>query len=263
MSKPFLKWAGGKRWLVESHVEIFPSSYNRYIEPFLGSGAVYFAIKPNIAILSDANKDLIETYICVRDHWKDVYETLKIHHNNHSSDYYYTIRDSVYHDKIERAARFIYLNRTCWNGLYRVNKFGKFNVPKGTKNSVVFPSDDFFKISIQLADAEIASNDFEVTIGEARRGDLIFIDPPYTVKHDNNGFIKYNEKIFTWNDQVRLRSAVEEAVRRGASFILTNANHSSVVELYEGFRMDILTRNSVISGDPTKRKKCDELLIRG
>lgn len=130
---PFLKWAGGKRWFVEHTADLIPTFSGRYFEPFLGSGAIFFHLSPKGAVLSDSNTDLIKTYQAIRDDWEAVLFLLELHHRKHCKDYYYSIRSSEPSDKVEAAARFIYLNRTCWNGLYRVNLKGKFNVPIGTK----------------------------------------------------------------------------------------------------------------------------------
>ena len=259
---PFLKWAGGKRWLVSTYPEILTFSYNRYIEPFLGSGAIYFNLAPHRAILADQNEELIETYQAIKDDWNLVRKELKKHHTNHSKRYYYAIRQSKPRTKHTRAARFIYLNRTCWNGLYRVNLKGQFNVPLGTKTSVILNSDNFEAISKLLKSADLQVCDFESTIAEAGNRDLLFIDPPYTVKHNLNGFIKYNEKLFSWEDQIRLRNSVNKAIQRGALVVLTNAYHNSVKELYKNIGIHRrLKRQSVLAADCNKRKICDELLV--
>ena len=163
---------------------------------------------------------------------------------------------------VKRAARLIYLNRTCWNGLYRVNRQGEFNVPIGTKTQVLLESDCFSAISDQLRMTEIRHSDFEATIDEASVGDLVFVDPPYTVKHNLNGFLKYNDKIFSWQDQVRLRDAVDRASGRGAYIVVTNANHKSLRDLYAGFSQAPLARQSVLSGLAKSRGLTEELLIR-
>lgn len=261
---PFLKWAGGKRWLFTRYPSIFPSSYKRYIEPFLGSGAIFFNLQPRTAILSDSNCELITCYTAIKTNWRLVKKELAKHHDAHNRNYYYKMRAYRPINLYRQAARFIYLNRTCWNGLYRVNLEGKFNVPIGTKTAVITESDNFSSLSEILASAEIFASDFESIIDKAQKDDLLFIDPPYTVKHNLNGFIKYNERLFSWEDQVRLRDSLIRAKKRGASIILTNANHESVRALYESdFDLLIVSRHSVIAADPSKRKKCEELIIRG
>ncbi len=261
---PFLKWAGGKRWLASSHGHIFPPQYNKFIEPFLGSGAIFFALQPKQAILSDVNSDLIETYKTIKGHPLEIQELLERHQKKHSKEYYYKTRASKPRNSITRTARFIYLNRTCWNGLYRVNLRGQFNVPIGTKTNVLLETDNFKAAAKLLNNSEIAHCDFEATINRANLGDLVFVDPPYTVKHNNNGFVKYNETLFSWEDQVRLKNALEKAQARGAFIISTNANHSSVRELYkDNFKTCSVNRSSVLSGKPQFRGKVSELLITG
>ena len=148
---PFLKWAGGKRWLARDHSDLFSTiSGSRYIEPFLGSGAVFFALRPKQAILNDANVALIETYTAVQRDWEGVSDKLRQHHRLHSADYFYRVRSAPPTSLTGRAARFIYLNRTCFNGLYRVNRQGVFNVPVGTKTDVLLGSDDFSAVSRAL-----------------------------------------------------------------------------------------------------------------
>jgi len=260
--QPFLKWAGGKRWLfTSSFIEKLPP-FRRYIEPFLGGGAGFFALQPNSAIISDINSDLIELYRLLRDEPEAMGLAMSEHQEKHSKEYYYSMRAALPSDPVGRAARTLYLNRTCWNGLYRLNRKGEFNVPIGTKNSIVIPGEDFGAISRILQKAEIHAQDFEKTIECAQEGDLLFVDPPYTVKHNINGFVKYNESIFSWSDQLRLRDALDSARRRGASIIVTNADHASVKELYSDLgALSSVSRSSVISGKSTGRATITELMV--
>ncbi|MBA8841960.1 DNA adenine methylase [Ochrobactrum sp. RH2CCR150] len=260
--KPFLKWAGGKRWLARSAPQLFELKYERYLEPFLGSGAIFFHLLPNIAILSDSNKRLINLYQCLKESPSKILDQLKIHEKNHNDSYYYTIRSSQTDDRYVEAGIFLYLNRTCWNGLYRENMKGEFNVPRGTKDTIIFPDDNFLAISEALAGAEIKACDFSSVLKVARNGDLVFVDPPYTVKHNFNGFVKYNEKIFSWDDQVRLSHEIIEAVKRGASVILTNADHPSIHELYNGYgvRMSV-ERESVLAAKSNYRGRTTEAVF--
>lgn len=262
MTIPFLKWAGGKRWLVKNHSELFPNSYNRYFEPFLGSGAVFFHLKPKNAVLSDANPRLIETYQAIKENHKLIERYLLAHQNQHSKDYYYNIRAMKLRSKFTRAAQFIYLNRTCWNGLYRENKKGEFNVPIGTKSNVLLTSDNFENTAKMLERAELLPSDFEDIIDRSSDGDLIFVDPPYTVAHNCNGFIKYNQSIFTWDDQVRLSSTLNAASDRGAHIIMTNADHPSIRNLYKQANIEVKSRSSIIGGRNSKRGKTSELFIQ-
>jgi DNA adenine methylase len=256
-----LKWAGGKRWLVDRAEFQIPAYTGRYIEPFLGGGAVFFSHRPKRAILSDANSRLIETYQALRDDWRTVVRILGKHHKRHCKEYYYEQRDATPAKPASRAAQFIYLNRACWNGLYRVNKMGQFNVPVGTKNWVLSEADEFDLTALALADATLVCCDFEETIAMAEGGDLIFADPPYTVAHNFNGFVKYNDKIFSWQDQVRLKDALVAARNRGVTVILTNASHDSVHELYRSHaRLSRVARQSVISGAAKGRAGTEEAL---
>lgn len=261
---PFLKWAGGKRWLVADYPKLFRFWDERYIEPFLGSGAAYFHVRPARALLSDMNKSLVRTYCALRDDWSAVLASLQSHAERHSRQYYYEIRDDDRElGDAEEAAKFIYLNRTCWNGLYRVNKQGRFNVPIGTKESVILGSDNFSATADLLRNAEIICCDFEETIDRALEEDFLFVDPPYTVQHNLNGFIKYNQHLFSWNDQIRLRDALIRADRRGARILMTNADHESIRDLYGGvFHLESVSRSSVLAGRGGIRGGVTELLIR-
>lgn len=262
---PFLKWPGGKRWFVAHHADLLPKKFNLYIEPFLGSGSVYFYLCPPKALLGDVNSELITTYQGVREDPLQIIKLLKNHQKKHSADYYYAIRDSEPSSLVARAARMIYLNRTCFNGIYRVNKNGIFNVPIGTRTNVLFETDDFSEIASLLSGAELVLADFEKLIDVAKRGDFVFVDPPYTVRHNQNGFIKYNEHLFSWKDQIRLADALVRAKKRGAKILGTNANHESVQELYEnrGFKIKTVSRFSAISANSKSRKQFEEIVIVG
>jgi len=262
--QPFLKWAGGKRWLVAGNELPVPHQFDRLVEPFLGSGAVFFHLRPQKAHLTDLNEDLINLYKQIRFRPLKFSESLKTHQANHSKQYYYEIREWEPKDKLDRAARFLYLNRTCWNGLYRVNLNGKFNVPIGTKNRVIFDDDNFLAVSKLLKRAKISCLDFEKVIDESTYGDFLFVDPPYTVRHNYNGFLKYNERIFSWDDQIRLKQALLRAKQRGVAFVMTNADHSSIQELYKNVGEQIqLSRRSVLAGNRLHRGMTTESLYFG
>ena len=223
---------------------------------------MYFHINPSSALLADVNEELIETYLAIQLDWKKVSKLLGAHHTKHSKKHYYEVRDQNLRDLFSKAARFIYLNRTCWNGLYRVNLNGVFNVPKGTKDSVVFAGESFDGPSRALAKAELRACDFEKTIALAKDGDLLFVDPPYTVKHNFNGFAKYNETIFSWTDQIRLRNALDGAASRGVKIMLTNADHESVVELFFGLgNIHKVRRTSLIASESQRRSSVTEIVM--
>ena len=260
--KPFIKWAGGKRWLVEKSDFELPRFSGRYIEPFLGGGAVFFHLKPKQALLSDVNPKLINVYNAIQDDWSKVEAELKRLQRLHSKEFYYQERARKRKNPHTKAAQFLYLNRTCWNGLYRENLSGKFNVPIGTKTQVVMPDDDFEAISRCLKSADILVCDFEETLSKARPGDFVFLDPPYTTAHNTNGFVKYNQNIFSWDDQIRLRDAATAAVARGAKVVVTNANHESIHDLYANLGGSrIVSRASVISGKNSGRGKTSEAVF--
>lgn len=259
---PFLKWAGGKRWLVQSGQLLKPARFDRLVEPFLGGAAIFFGLEPETALLSDVNPELVHLYTTVRDDPDGLAHVLRWHHEKHSKEHYYKTRAKSYKDPIWRAARTLYLNRTCWNGLYRVNRDGAFNVPIGTKTAVISIEEDFSEIARVLARARIRCCDFEGTIEESGSGDFLFVDPPYTVKHNMNGFIKYNEQIFSWDDQIRLREALEGAIQRGASVVVANADHASLRELYiDSFDYTPVSRMSVLAGKSTARTATTEALF--
>jgi DNA adenine methylase len=261
-AEPFLKWAGGKRWLVRNHASLFPAYDGTYFEPFLGSASVFFHLNPRRASLSDSNHELVATYRAVRDCPHAIEKRLAELQKLHSKKFYYRMRASSPCTRVERAAKFIYLNRTCWNGLYRVNRKGIFNVPIGTKNAVEYPPGALIAASHALANTDIDTADFEGSIDKAKEGDFLFVDPPYTVSHNNNGFIKYNDVLFSWEDQVRLAKAVQRAVRRGALVLVSNANHDKLIELYKPFMAHrTLGRASVLSGKAVFRRRTEEAVF--
>jgi DNA adenine methylase len=261
-SLPFLRWPGGKRWLRNYYSEFLPVRAKRYIEPFVGSGAIFFGVDCGSAILADVNGDLIDTYRAIKEDWRSVTKKLTHHAKRHSAEYYYAQRAARPRALSARAARFIYLNRTCFNGIYRVNLKGEFNVPIGTRASVLLDTDNFERTSKLLQCADLRVSDFQPVLESARKGDFVFVDPPYTVAHNTNGFLKYNEQIFSWNDQLRLRKTLLRLSQRGIEFILTNADHPSIVELYsDDFCVRRVSRNSAVGSLATYRNRVTELLI--
>ncbi|MCK0099256.1 Dam family site-specific DNA-(adenine-N6)-methyltransferase [Qipengyuania sp. S6317L1] len=260
--KPFLKWAGGKRWLFTSEfIEKLPS-FDRYIEPFLGGGAGFFAIAPKKAILNDLNPELINLYEMISTKPQTIARGLKHLHQAHSKEMYYKVRARGYTHGPVGAIRTLYLNRTCWNGLFRLNLKGQFNVPIGTKNAIFDEAESFQDYAKIIKRATLMCGDFEDSINLAGVGDLLFVDPPYTVKHNMNGFVKYNEAIFSWADQERLSFSLQRASERGASVILTNADHQSVRALYDGFgKHSSVARSSIISGQSSGRSKTTEFIL--
>lgn len=261
--KPFLNWPGGKRWLVSQYEQFVMKDTQCHIEPFAGSGAVFFHCEPKKAVLGDVNEGLIETYQALSENPEKVLFYLKKHNKNHCKEYYYHVRSQVCLTPHTRAARFIYLNRTCFNGIYRVNKKGEFNVPVGTKSNVLHGDDDFLKWSQILSCANIHAQDFRKTIKNAKKGDYIYADPPYTVQHNNNNFVKYNEEIFSWEDQTDLCAELTSASTRGVNVLISNANHSSIRTLYNSkiWNIEEVMRFSGLAASGTRRKRISEVLI--
>lgn len=259
--KPFIKWAGGKSWLLRNQKFELPEFDGQYIEPFLGGAAVFFHLAPKRAVLSDMNPKLMNAYKAIQSDWRLVEKELIRMQRLHSKEFYYQERARIRLKPHTKAAQFLYLNRTCWNGLYRENLSGNFNVPIGTKSQVIMTGDNFEYASKLLKNAELNACDFEETLSRAGKGDLVFLDPPYTTAHNINGFVKYNQKIFSWNDQIRLRDCADEARSRGAKIVLTNANHETIHDLYADLGTPkIVSRSSVISGNASARGKTTEVL---
>lgn len=260
MISPLLKWPGGKRSLLRHILHLLPESFRSYYEPFLGGGALFFAIRPETSFLSDNNPELINCYIHIRDNPEEVIGYLKRLKNTKES--YYRIREEVPKDDISKAARLIYLTTLSFNGIYRTNLKGKFNVPYGYKTHLQ-PCDPIKirAVSAALASAELYFQDFEKSVANAREGDLIYFDPPYTVAHDNNGFLKYNEIIFSWNDQIRLANLVCKLAQRGCKVIVNNADHASIRALYENFKLQIVERSSVIAASRKFRRQIRECIF--
>lgn len=264
---PFLKWPGGKRWFVCRHAELIPEAYGTYIEPFLGAGSVYFHLRPEQALLGDINADLVNAYQAIKENWSGVQNSLKYRQRRHLEDadtYYYWLRERIPNDLLQRASRFIYLNRTCFNGIYRVNRQGKFNVPRGSKTKVMLKTDNFEGISKLLQSANLFVGDFEDLVDRSKYGDFVFCDPPYTVRHNFNSFRKYNEVLFSWEDQERLAASLHRAAKRGVKVLCTNANHQSVSDLYDAgvFELQAISRYSHISANKSSRRYFEELIIR-
>lgn len=261
--EPFLRWAGGKRWLLKHIQQIGSIEYNDYHEIFLGGAAVFFSLeKYNKAFLSDLNSELIETYVCVKEDLNNVLDVLKSFRNTETQ--YYKIRKAVYEKDYERAAKFIYLNQTSFNGIYRVNRDGVFNVPYGFRPSTYdfINEENLISVSKKLQNVHLAVRDFKAIVNKAKPGDLVFLDPPYTVAHENNGFIAYNQKIFSLADQISLASIVEKLSEKGVYYILTNAKHGAIKKIYNKIAPPVsLTRSSRVGGTGARREDFGEYLF--
>jgi len=262
MARPFLRWAGGKSWLLKHLKDLAPNlNFKNYHEPFLGGAALFLFLQPQKkSYLSDLNSELIETYIAVRDDIENVISELKKFKNTQEA--YYKIRNSNYKSDYKRAARFIYLNQTSFNGIYRVNLDGVYNVPYGFRSKNFFEPENLIAVSENLKKSILKTGDFEIFKSKIQKNDFVFIDPPYTVTHNSNGFIKYNQKLFSLEDQYRLSSLVDYIKEKGAYYLLTNAAHQKIEEIFE--KKDtkhLLKRASLIGGLKAKRGHYEEVIF--
>lgn len=259
--KPFLRWAGGKKWLTSRLLEYTENiNFTTYIEPFLGGGSVFLSLNPKAALLSDCNEDLINAYQCIKNHAQIVYDYLCTYEN--TSAFYYKIRSSIPKSEIERAARFIYLNQTSFNGLYRVNQKGEYNVPYGKRKRAVFDLNNFLAVSSRLQNAELIACDFEEAIDKVKRHSLVYLDPPYIVAKDDTGFIGYNQHLFSIDDQKRLSACIDRIKENNAYYILSNAKHPAILEIFnKGDTVIEVERASLIGGKKAYRGKTEEYLF--
>ena len=261
--KPFLRWAGGKNWLVSLLAELVDvDSYGSYFEPFLGGGSVFFELYPKGEVfLSDTNEDLISTYQAVKSSPNEVWAILSSYQNTESE--YYSIRALDPIDPIERAARFIYLNHTSFNGLYRVNRAGKYNVPYGKRKNIPYNESGILACSDRLQNASLTVGDFADVLQGVKKGDFVYLDPPYVVAKDVNGFIQYNKHLFSFEDQKRLSASIDRIRDAGAFYVLSNAKHETIKEIFEkeGDSTIILSRTSLIGGKKAYRGKTEEFLF--
>lgn len=259
--KPFLRWVGGKSWLVKKLPDFLGDlEYDSYYEPFVGGASVFFFLQPKKAFLSDINSELIEMYKAVQNDVDSVIEVIEGWGIN--PEQYYTVRSMIPEGSAEKAARFIYLNRTSYNGIYRVNQKGDYNVPYGKNDSYKFDFERIRASSSALEGVSIDAMGYEDAISRAKKKDLVFIDPPYTVAHNNNGFIEYNKKLFSLDDQERLKTCIEDLDKKGAYYILTNAAHDTVKEIFQTCgQMKEISRYSGLGGKNAKRESIKECVF--
>ncbi len=261
-AKPFLRWAGGKNWLLPYLDKLNPVNFNDYHEPFLGGGSVFFHLRNGKGkyYLSDLNEDLISTYQAIQKNAEAVIEELLQLQN--TKEFYYNIRDKKFRNPFKKAARFIYLNKTSFNGLYRVNQNGKYNVPYGFRKKFEVDHSNIRAVKDALVGVQLKSQDFITSLEKVKPKDLVFVDPPYTVAHENNGFILYNQKLFTLQDQKKLAAALFDISKRGGFYILTNAKHDALKEIYCNLSAPIeVKRQSLIGGRNASRGLITEYLF--
>lgn len=271
---PIVKWAGGKRQVMEELKKHLPENFNNYYEPFIGGGALLFELAPNHAIINDVNHELISIYQCLKDAELCILMTkeLDIHKENHSEDYYYKIREMDRNPRYElepiyiKAARAIYLNKAGWNGLYRVNSKGYFNVPSGKKIKEklnLYDKDNIENIHkyFDETNIEILSLDFTEATRTAREGDFVYFDPPYDTWEDKESFTAYSKFDFNKDDQRRLAECFKDLTRRGVKCMLSNHNTAFINELYQGFNIYVINARRNINSNGTGRGAVEEVII--
>lgn len=285
--RPFLKWAGGKTRLIQKYIPYFPKHFNTYYEPFLGGGAIFFHLLPTQSVLTDINPELVNVYRCVRDHVERVISLLAKHQENHSKAYYYQVRSSslnqgerygVAHNPalgeilnlssrfcsndVEKAARLIYLNRTCFNGLYRENAKGEFNVPIGRYNYPRICNPDLLRlVSSVLQPTQIEVRSFELVLNYAHSQDFVYFDPPYHPLNSTSNFTAYSRYSFGKDEQVKLRDAFATLAKRGVKVMLSNSDCSYTRELYSAFKVHEMFASRAINSDAKRRGKIAEVLV--
>lgn len=259
-----LRWAGGKRWLLPKITELVGErNIPAYHEPFLGGASIFLGLPSfSAAYLGDTNAELIAAFRAIRA--RPVKVATLVGEFANDSETYYEVRASTPTDRYERAARFIYLNHTSFNGIYRVNLNGVYNVPFGHRPSPQIPTAEHLKrVAKRLKNATLEVGDFANCLDRVGEGDLVFLDPPYTVAHNNNGFIKYNQKLFRFEDQERLSTLIDKIKGRGAYYVLANAAHPSIAKLFTrtwNNRLETSRRNS-IGGLNAERGSATEYLF--
>ena len=272
--KPFVKWAGGKRQLIPILNQNIPESFGTYYEPFLGGGALLFHILTDKngqkCSISDLNSDLVLAYTTIRDRIDSLIASLKNHEKNYqknSESYYYSIRESNPRSEIEKTSRLIFLNRTCFNGLYRVNSKGKFNVPLGKySNPNIVNEENLRAVShiLQSSRISIKCRDFEAVLRDAKKGDLIYFDPPYQPTSATANFTSYTNKDFTYDDLTRLAELCLKLDSRGCNVLLSNSDSKEVADIFatNPWKITRIEANRSINSNSKKRTGHFELLIK-
>lgn len=264
--RPFLKWPGGKRQLLRELLRHMPKKYGRFFEPFVGGGALFFAVKPEYGYISDINPELINVYEVVQNNVEELIESLKKHKN--TEEYFYKLRNAdrteeyQYWSKVEKASRLIYLNKTCFNGLYRMNSDGHFNVPYGFyKNPNIVDEQNLIACSTLLKKTDIALASFEAVEKKARKGDFAYFDPPYVPLNRTSSFTKYYKDDFDLDAQFALRELCDRLTSKGVFFMLSNSYTETVKELYKNYHVRTVRANRAINCKADGRGKINELII--
>lgn len=267
----FVKWAGGKGQLIEQFKPLFPKKFNRYFEPFVGSGAVFFYIiqkyNPKEILISDINEELINTYQVIKNNVEELIlklKELKKLHVSESKNHYYTVREKEpeYLSKIDIAARFIYLNKTCFNGLYRVNSKGKFNVPMGSyKNPDIVQEEKLRLVSKLLKNVKIKVMSFEKILDYAKKDDFIYFDPPYYPLENGKNFTTYTKNVFLEKEQKKLADVFKKLDKKKCFVMLSNSDTKLIKDLYKDYNIKIVKATRMINCDSTKRGKINEVVV--
>ena len=260
-ASPFLKWVGGKTQLLPALLEYVPRDFDTYIEPFVGGGALFFALQPAKTVLADSNPELMNCYTVVRDKVEELIAVLSTY--TYAEDFYYALRSEVPLDAVLRAARLIYLNRTCFNGLYRVNKKGQFNVPFGRyENPLICDTERLRAASYALRNVELRCSPYQETLERyARPGDFIYIDPPYHPISQYSDFKRYTAEFFYADDQRVLAQMVKNLAQQGCSVMVSNSYCDFILDIYEGCQIVEVEAKRNINKDPAKRGEVKEVLI--
>ena len=267
---PILKWVGGKRQLLSEIIPLIDESCDNYVEPFIGGGAVLFRLQPKKAIINDYNTELINVYRTVRDDLDGLVALLKEHEKYNSSDYYYEVRaldrtpDFDKMSNLEKAARIIYLNKTCYNGLYRVNSLGQFNSPYGRyKNPNIVNEVVLRAISKYLNRNEISSRsgDYKDVLNDIEKNSFVYLDPPYMPISSSSSFTGYTEGGFGYDKQVELKEECDKLNSKGVHFLQSNSDCEEIRELYKDYRIKVVKAKRAINSDAKKRGQINEVLI--
>ncbi|NJK38410.1 MAG: DNA adenine methylase [Oscillatoriales cyanobacterium RM2_1_1] len=264
--RPFLKWAGGKAKLISQYTPYFPQQFRTYHEPFLGGGAIFFHLNQQHAVLTDINQELVNVYRCVRDQVEAVIDSLNNHQQHHQKNqqiYYYQIRATRFQTPVERAARILYLNKTCFNGLYRENSKGGFNVPLGRyKNPKICDPELLYAAANALKTARIQVSSFDQVLAEATSPeDFVYFDPPYHPISSTSSFTAYNRYSFHQADQVRLAQVFRKLANWGVQVMLSNSDCPLIRDLYQDFLIHEIKAARTINSNARKRGEITELLI--
>ena len=264
---PIVKWVGGKRQLIFELLKNMPKSYNRYFEPFIGGGALFFELQPDNAYISDMNEELINLYQVVRDEVDELICDLQKH--DISKEYFMEIRNVDRTEEyqnwsdVQKASRFIYLNRTCFNGMYRVNSKGEFNVPFGHyKNPRILDENNLVNCSNLLQGIEIKHADFSEILKKVKKGDFVYFDPPYVPLSETSSFTSYTKEGFDIDMQFKLRDVCDELDTMGVNFLLSNSDTKLVNDLYENYNIKKVFASRQINANADGRGKITEVLVR-